>query len=66
MSAGIACGMFGNVHDAAEKCTRGGKTVAPDPEMTGIYRKKYGVYRKIESALSTVWDDIRAIGGKNA
>lgn len=66
MSAGIACGCFRDVREAAEKCAGSGKTVVPNPEMTKIYRRKYKAYRKIESALAPVWNDIRAIGGKNA
>ena len=64
MSAGIACGIFKDAKDAAEKCVKRGAVIEPNPEMTKIYRKKYNTYRKIEASLGDVWKDVRGIKGE--
>lgn len=64
MSAGIACGIFKDAKDAAEKCVKRGAIIEPNPEMTEIYRKKYNIYRKIEASLGDVWKDVRGIKGE--
>lgn len=58
MAAGVACGCFGSISEAVEKCLGEGTLVQPVKENTAVYRRKYAAYRAIEAALVPVWQKI--------
>ena len=51
MGAGVACGVFGDLHEAAENMVQLGKTYYPRAEYAEVYRKKFARY---EAALEAV------------
>ena len=51
MGAGVACGVFGDLHEAAESMVQLGKTYYPRVEYAEVYRKKFARY---EAALEAV------------
>ena len=50
MLAMVACGVFENVQQAAEKLIRVKDTVQPDPERMALYEKRYQQFRQIYPA----------------
>ncbi len=55
MLAGIACGVFKDANEAAEKCVKQTGLVVPNPENTEKYRKIYTEYKKIHDALAPIY-----------
>jgi L-xylulokinase len=51
MGAGVACGVFADLHDAAQRMVQLGKTYYPRVEYAEVYRKKFARY---EAALEAV------------
>jgi L-xylulokinase len=51
MGAGVACGVFADLHEAAERMVQLGKTYYPRAEYAEVYRKKFARY---EAALEAV------------
>lgn len=58
MVAGAGVGVFRDVFDAADKCTRIRCSFAPNREAGEYYSKKYAIYRGIIDALDPVWADL--------
>ena len=48
---GVACGEFGDVHEAVDACVRVRETVEPDPEWTAAYREGFARFRELYPAL---------------
>jgi len=55
LTAGVACGVFSNLEDAAEKTVKIERTVYPDPDKVPVYQKKYERYLSISEALEPFW-----------
>ena len=55
LTAGVACGVFSNLEDAAEKTVKIERTVYPDPDKVPVYQKKYKQYLAISEALEPFW-----------
>lgn len=51
IAAGIGCGMFRDYQSAVADMVKVRKTYLPDPKRKEIYRKKFAVYEKAQSAL---------------
>ena len=51
MGAGVACGLFRNLQDAADHMVHIGKIYQPRPEYAAVYQKKF---RRYEAALQAV------------
>jgi xylulokinase len=49
--AGVASGIFSDVHDAVERCVRVKDAVEPDPEWTSVYDAGYERFRLLYPAL---------------
>jgi len=49
--AGVACGMFRDVHEAVAQCVRVKDAVEPDPEWTSVYDAGYERFRLLYPAL---------------
>lgn len=52
MGAGIACGEFSDLKDAAEKMVHIKKTFYPNPEYKKIYEEKYNAFERALEALN--------------
>ena len=57
MLAGVACGVFADFDEAAEKCTRILSRTEPDPETHAFYQKQYEVYSRIHDALAPIYHE---------
>jgi len=55
LTAGVACGVFSNLEDAAEKTVKIERTVYPNPDKVPVYQKKYKRYLAISEALEPFW-----------
>ena len=55
MLAGIGSGITGSVSDTVRRFVRTGREFLPDPEMSEKYREGFEKYRKIYSAVRTIW-----------
>ena len=55
MLAGIACGVFKDAIEAADKCVKETGMVVPNPENTEKYLKVYREYKKIHDALAPIY-----------
>jgi L-xylulokinase len=61
MLAGVGVGVYKNVVEAAEICTKISARYEPDPEKHAYYEKKYSVYKAIINALDPVWEMVDAL-----
>lgn len=57
MAAAVAAGVYEDYPDAVAHMVCVDGKVKPNPEMVGIYKKKYEKYRKISGALDMVWSE---------
>lgn len=58
MVAGTGVGVFRDMHDAAQKCTRISHSYTPDITAQPYYAKKYELYRRIIDALDPLWTEL--------
>ena len=52
MGAGVACGLFPGLSDAADRMTRVADTIYPRAEFAAIYEMKYAAYERALEALA--------------
>ncbi len=57
MLAGIACGVFKDAQDAAEKCVKLKRTVVPNMENHAKYSSIFKEYKKIHDALAPIYQE---------
>ena len=57
MLAGMACGVFKDANEAAQKCVKETGVVIPNPENTEKYLKVYKEYKRIHDALAPIYRD---------
>lgn len=55
MLAGVACGVFANAREAAQKCVKALRTVEPNFENTERYSKIFETYQRIHDALAPIY-----------
>ncbi|MBR0397824.1 MAG: xylulokinase [Eubacterium sp.] len=55
MLAGVACGKYATVEEAAHSLVRVTETVKPDPELAALYEERYQQFRKMYPALKGVF-----------
>ncbi len=55
MLAGMACGVFKDAIEAADKCVKETGFIVPNPENTEKYLKVYREYKKIHDALAPIY-----------
>lgn len=53
--AGTACGTWNDPADAVRHMCRIARTYLPNPERTGVYRKKYEQYQRAVRCLDTFY-----------
>ncbi len=58
MMVGVALGIFESLYEAKDVFVRVKKVVYPDPERSREYRKLYGAYKKIYTAVREVIRDV--------
>ncbi len=56
MMAGVAVGMYADLHEAAKVFVRFGETCYPDDRTKDFYADKYGRYKQIRNSILNVWD----------
>lgn len=57
MMAGVGCGLFGDVAEAARALAPGGRVIEPDPERERAYRKVYDRYLSGAHALRALYGE---------
>lgn len=62
MLAGVGVGVYKNVVEAANICTKISARYEPDAEKHAYYTKKYAVYKALIDALDPVWEMVDALG----
>lgn len=65
MAAAVATGEYKNLEEAAKNMVRLAYRVEPEADYTGIYDKKYALYKQVISALDGVWDTMHQLNAKN-
>ena len=55
MLAMVCCGEYASVREACEKLVKVSEVVAPEPELTAKYEKRYQAFRQIYPALKGVF-----------
>ena len=60
MGAGVACGIFNDLKDAADHMVHIGKTYLPRQEYSSIYAEKYQVYEKALQAIDLLAELVRS------
>lgn len=55
MLAGVACGKYATVEEAAHSLVRVTETVKPDPELAALYEERYQRFREMYPALKDVF-----------
>lgn len=58
MMAGVACGVYKSLKEAAEIFVRTGKEYLPDQKRHEKYLKYYQKYKKLYPAVCSVWKDL--------
>ncbi len=58
MLAGVAAGVFADHRDAAARCVRIQDEIAPDPEGVAYYERGFGLYRRIQAALTPIYHQL--------
>lgn len=61
MAAGVGIGIYRDLYEAADACTRIRKVFSPDRERHTYYEKKYAMYRRLIDALDPVWPTLDAL-----
>lgn len=56
MSAGIACGVFSDEHEAVNKMVKIKERFEPNAELTGIYREKFNKYKRLLLMMDSFYD----------
>lgn len=62
MLAGVGVGVYKNVVEAANICTKISARYEPDAEKHAYYIKKYAAYKALINALDPVWEMIDTLG----
>ena len=60
MLAGVAAGVFPGFEESTEICSRTGDTVYPNKQNRAVYDRGFDAYRRIQSALAPIYDDLNA------
>lgn len=55
MAAAVAAGEFNNLKSAAENMVRIKSVLEPDLSRHEIYKKKYGIYKKVSENMENIW-----------
>ncbi|MBQ0125322.1 MAG: xylulokinase [Clostridiales bacterium] len=59
MLAMVACGEYPDVSSACEKLCHIGEVIEPEPELSALYEKRYGQFKKIYPAMKNLFRDIK-------
>jgi L-xylulokinase len=57
MTASVASGLYPDLPSAIGRMTQLGSRFEPQNSTKDIYRKKYGLYKKVSYALSGLWKE---------
>jgi L-xylulokinase len=60
IGVGVAMGHFADYEDGIAHATRQEKTYDPQPELTGLYGERYGLYLELIASMRAVWDRLDA------
>lgn len=52
--AAVACGEYVTVEEAAKSIVKVKETIKPQPHLTGVYQKKYEVFKKLYPAIKGI------------
>ena len=61
IAAAVATGEYASLDEAVANMTVISKPYLPNPDVTGIYDEKYGLYVKTIACLDGLWDDMQKV-----
>ena len=61
MLAGVGVGVYKNVEESVQACTKISAAYEPDPEKHAFYIKKYAIYKDILNAMDPLWEKIDSL-----
>lgn len=62
MAAGVGVGVYKDMYDAVDHCTRIRHTYIPDITKHEYYKKKYAMYCRLIDTLDPIWEDLNELG----
>lgn len=62
MAAGVGVGIYKDMYEAVERCTRIRHVYSPDRTKQDYYKKKYAMYCRLIAALDPIWEDLNELG----
>ena len=54
----VATGIYASYDEACQSMVKIDRTYSPNPELAGVYRKKYARYKKMLEVLQPVWEEM--------